>query len=175
MLANVSAILSALIHANGASRGRPVEAEAGASPPRPNFLRRILGMRFLVISIAVHIVLGLIAAVWVVQTYNVSRKLTFQSCPPSLNRATRPIEHKVQMAKKRSTMTAPAIKRIVSTGISKVTLPEMPAMPTSPTSPNQMAAASGASLGAAAGPMGTGGGSARATTCSVCALTTTRS
>lgn len=57
-------------------------------------------------------------------------------------------------------MTAPAIKRIVSTGISKVTLPEMPSMPTSPTTTNQMAGASGASLGAAAGPMGPGGGSA---------------
>ena len=138
----------------------PVETEAAVSPLRASWLRRVLGMRFLVISIAVHVVLGLIAAVWVVQNYNTPRKLTFQSGPPSPNRATRAIEHKVQMAKKQSTMTAPAIKRIVSTGISKVTLPEMPSMPTSPTTANQMAGASGASLGAAAGPMGPGGGSA---------------
>ncbi|HEY3664300.1 MAG TPA: hypothetical protein VGL24_14195 [Chthoniobacterales bacterium] len=137
-----------------------IETEAAATPPRMTWLRRVFGMRFLVISIAVHVVLGLIAAVWVVQQYNTARKLTFQSGPPSPNRATRSIEHKVQMAKKQSTMTAPAIKRIVSTGISKVTLPEMPSMPTSPTSPNQMAGAGGASLGASAGPMTAGGGAA---------------
>ncbi len=126
-------------------------------PPRAGWLRRILGMRFLVISIAVHVLLGLFAAVWVVQSYSANRKLTFKGGPPSPNKATRAIEHKVQMAKKQSTMTAPAMKRIVSTGISKVTLPEMPAMPKSPTTPNQMAGAMGAQVGAAGGPMGAAG------------------
>ncbi len=57
----------------------PVEAEAGAFPPRLNFLRRILGMRFLVISIAIHVVLGLIAAVWVVQNYNAASESPVRS------------------------------------------------------------------------------------------------
>ena len=69
----------------------PVETEAAVSPLRASWLRRVLGMRFLVISIAVHVVLGLIAAVWVVQNYNTPRKLTFQSGPPSPNRATRAV------------------------------------------------------------------------------------
>ena len=111
-------------------------------------------MRFLVISIAVHLLLGLGAAVWVVQSYTASRKLTFKGGPPSPNPSTRSMEHKVQMAKKQSTMSAPAMKRITSSGVSKVTLPDMPAMPHSASAPSKMAGASGTNPGLSAGPMG---------------------
>lgn len=133
----------------------PILKEAPPPPPsRASWFRRFLGMRFLVISIGVHLLLGLFAAVWVVQTYSANRKLTFKGGPPSPNKSTRAIEHKVQMAKKQSTTSAPAPKRIVSTGLSKVTLPEMPAMPSAATAPNKMAGAGGANVGLAAGPMG---------------------
>jgi len=49
------------------------------------------------------------------QVHNPTHKLTFKGGPPSPNRSERAIEHKVQMAKKQNTMSAPAIsKRIVT-------------------------------------------------------------
>ena len=69
----------------------------------------LLGSRFLMISIAAHLLFGLGAAYWVVQRYQANRKLTFKGGPPSPNPSTRALEHKVQMAKKQSTMSAPAI------------------------------------------------------------------
>src|SRR5215212_10894695 len=86
--------------------------------------------KFLLISIGVHVLFGLIAAVFVVQHYQATRKLTFKGGPPSPNPSTRALEHKVQMAKKQNTMSAPALaKKITTTGVAKVSLPEMPAMP----------------------------------------------
>src|SRR3954453_13808513 len=86
--------------------------------------------KFLMISIGVHVLFGLIAAVFVLQHYQTGRKLTFKGGPPSPNPSTRALEHKVQMAKKQSTMSASAMaKKIVSTGKAKITLPDMPALP----------------------------------------------
>src|SRR5207244_9901796 len=60
-----------------------------------------------------------------VQRYQANRKLTFKGGPPSPNPSTRALEHKVQMAKKQSTMSAPSLaKRITTTGLAKVALPE---------------------------------------------------
>ncbi len=138
----------------------PVQLETPAAKPPAGWLRRLMGMRFLFISIIVHLVLGLIAAVWVVQQYAATRKLTFKAGAPSPNRASRAIEHKVQMAKKQNMMSAPAVKRIVSTGAAKFTLPEMPAMPRAAVKPNQMAGATGMNLGALGGPAGAAASSA---------------
>lgn len=103
--------------------------------------------KFLVISIAVHVLFGVIAAVYVVQRAQAARKLTFKGGPPSPNPSTRAIEHKVQMAKKQSTMSAPSIsKRITTTGLSKVTLPDMPAMPKLAGAPAKMAGVGGADV-----------------------------
>ncbi len=123
---------------------------AAASPARRSLWSRLRNSRFLFISIVVHLVFGLIAAIYVVQVYSPQRKLTFKGGPPSPNRSERSIEHKVQMAKKQSTMSAPAVtKRIVTTGIAKVTLPEMPAMPrTNDAAPMKMAGVGGAGIGA---------------------------
>jgi hypothetical protein len=125
---------------------QPAQAAGG----RPSLWERIRGSRFLFISIVVHFLFGLGAAVYVVQVYNPQRKLTFKGGPPSPNRSERAIEHKVQMAKKQSTMSAPAFaRRIVTTGLAKVTLPAMPAMPNlSAPAPMKMAGASGSGIGA---------------------------
>src|SRR3954453_22812077 len=96
--------------------------------------------KFLMISIGVHVLFGLIAAVVVVQHYQATRKLTFKGGPPSPNPSTRALEHKVQMAKKQNTMSAPAMaKKITTTGVAKVSLPEMPAMPRLAAPPVKMA------------------------------------
>jgi hypothetical protein len=54
-------------------------------------------------------------------------------------------------------MSAPPIKRIVSTGASAITLPAMPTMPMSAAAPKTMAGASGTNLGLSAGPMAAAG------------------
>ncbi len=123
------------------------------------------GGKFLVISIAVHLLFGVGAAVWVVQQYQANRKLTFKGGPPSPNPSTRALEHKVQMAKKQSTMSAPTLnKRITTTGLSKVALPDMPAMPKVAAAPAKMASAGGTDSSFAMGAMtntgGSGGGGA---------------
>src|SRR3954468_12229330 len=116
--------------------------------------------KFLMISIGVHVLFGLVAAVFVVQHYQANRKLTFKGGPPSPNPSTRALEHKVQMAKKQSTMSAPAIaKKITTTGIAKVSLPEMPAMPKLGAPAVKMAGAGGTDVSFNAGTMAATGGS----------------
>ena len=122
--------------------------------------RKIFESRFLFISIVVHLLFAAVAAVVVVNRYQAARKLTFKGGPPSPNPSTRALEHKVQMAKKQSTMSAPSIaRRIVSTGVAKVSLPEMPAMPKLAAPPVKMAGAGGADVSFSAGGMTTSGGS----------------
>jgi hypothetical protein len=107
----------------------------------------IFDRKFLVISIAVHLLFGCFAAYVVVLRYQANRKLTFKAGPPSPNPSSRALEHKVQMAKRQSTMSAPAMARKITTkGISKVALPEMPAMPKLAAPPVKMAGAGGADV-----------------------------
>src|SRR3954465_1277106 len=101
--------------------GATVESAADTAVAKRKWFRRILDSRFLVISIAVHLLFFAIAAIVVVNRYQAARKLTFKAGPPSPNPSSRALEQKVQMAKKQSTMSAPAMaKRITSTGLSKV-------------------------------------------------------
>ena len=94
--------------------------------------RKMTERRFLFISVAVHLLIGIIAGIFVVQSIVAKRKLTFTSSPPSPNKSQRALEHKVTMAKKQNTMSAPAqAKRITSTGLAKVSLPDMPAISSS--------------------------------------------
>ncbi|MGZ5019896.1 MAG: hypothetical protein ACXWAV_05675 [Chthoniobacterales bacterium] len=145
-----------------------IDAPETVAPPPPQRRRwswKEFGGKFLVISIAVHLLFAAAAAVWVVQRYQATRKLTFKGGPPSPNPSTRALEHKVQMAKKQSTMSAPTLnKRITTTGLSKVTLPEMPAMPKVAAAPAKMASAGGTDSSFAMGAMtntgGSGGGGA---------------
>src|SRR5437764_2703138 len=116
--------------------------------------------KFLMISIGAHVLFGLIAAVFVVQHIQAGRKLTFKGGPPSPNPSTRALEHKVQMAKKQSSMSAPALaKKITTTGAAKVSLPEMPAMPKLGAPPVKMAGAGGTDVSFGAGSMAASGGS----------------
>jgi len=116
--------------------------------------------KFLMISIAVHVIFGLIAAVFVIQHVQAGRKLTFKGGPPSPNPSTRALEHKVQMAKKQSTMSAPSMaKKITTTGVAKVSLPEMPAMPKLAAPPVKMSGAGGTDVSFNAGSMSASGGS----------------
>ena len=130
---------------------------------RRSFWSRIRNSRFLFISILVHVLFGIGAAIYVVQVYSPQRKLTFKGGPPSPNHSERAIEHKVQLAKKQSTLSAPPInKRIMTTGIAKVTLPNLPSMPKqNEAAPMKMAGVGGAGIGlptAISGKEGSAGG-----------------
>jgi len=134
-------------------------AAAPTPPIKPEW--RKIGGKFLVISIALHVLFAVAAAYYVVQTITAKRKLTFRGGPPSPNPSQRSLEHKVQMAKKKNTMSAPMqTKRITTTGLAKVALPEMPAMPNSnPATMSKMAGMGGTGFGLSSiGALGTGGG-----------------
>ena len=140
-----------------------IEGPADVAPPTPAKRRwswKQFGGKFLFISIAVHLLFGLGAAVYVVQHYTAARKLTFKGGPPSPNPSARALEHKVQMAKKQSSMSAPqSAKRITTTGLSKVALPDMPAMPKLASAPTKMAGAGGTDVSFNPGGVITSGGS----------------
>jgi hypothetical protein len=144
----------------------PIEAEKPSAPKSARWWKwERVGGKFLIISIAAHLLFGGIATILVVQHYQAARKLTFKGGPPSPNPSTRAIEHKVQLAKKQSTMSAPAAtKRITTTGLSKVALPDMPAMPKLAAPPVKMAGAGGVDVsfnpGGATSSSGGGGGGA---------------
>ncbi len=123
-----------------------------AAPPRPRWYSwRRLGFNFLTVSLLVHLLFGAVATLWIVQTINTKRKLTFVASPPSPNRSTRATEHRVQMAQKQKTMSAPAqAKRVMTTATNaQVALPQMPAMPqlASVVTPARMGGAGAAGFG----------------------------
>lgn len=147
--------------AGAATDSLPKTPVTVAAPARRSLWARLRNSRFLFISIVVHVLFGIGAAVYVVQTFSPKRKLTFKGGPPSPNHSERALEHKVSLAKKQSTMSAPAVnKRILTTGISKVTLPEMPAMPKLDAAPSRMAGVGGAGFGMPSAMTGTQGASA---------------
>lgn len=140
--------------------GAAPESVAEIPVAKRRWYRKVFDSKFLFVSIVVHLLFAAVAAVVVVQRYQASRKLTFKAGPPSPNPSTRSLEHKVQMAKKQSTMSAPAMaKRITSTGFSKVSLPEMPAMPKLAAPPVKMSGAGGADVGFNPGGMTSSSGS----------------
>jgi hypothetical protein len=137
-------------------------AESGPKAPvrKRGWYWKLFDSKFLFISIVVHLLFGAVAAYVVVNRFQAARKLTFKAGPPSPNPSTRALEHKVQMAKKQSTMSAPSMaKRITSTAPSKVSLPEMPAMPKLAVPPVKMAGAGGADVSFNAGGMTASSGS----------------
>lgn len=140
-------------------------ASPSAPPPKRRFTtwQKILASKFLLISIVVHLLFGAGAAVYVVQRYQAGRKLSFQSGPQAVNPSSRALEHKVSMAKKKNTMSAPAqAKRITTAGLSKIALPEIVTMPNaSQVIPNRMGGIGGTGTGVGPGGlggMGSGGG-----------------
>lgn len=138
-------------------------ASPNGRPPRRGFWAKIIASKFLLVSIIVHVVFGLGATYYVVQSIQAKRKLQFAAGPPTSNPSKRALEHKVSMAKKTKTMSAPAqAKRITTTGLSKVALPDMPTMTTATdVIPNRMAGVGGIGQGfgvSGGGGMGGGGG-----------------
>ena len=136
-------------------------AAPAAGPSRRGLWVRIIASKFLVVSIAVHLLFGVGATLYVVQRYSANRKLTFQGGAPTTNPSKRAMEHQVSMAKKKNSMSAPAqAKRITTAGLSKIVLPDMPTMPTATTVvPNRMGGMGGVGTGMGpAGGMGGGGG-----------------
>ena len=100
-----------------------------AQSPQVGRVRRWLraGGGFLMVSLVVHGLLLLGAAVWVVQTVQAKRKLNFSAAPPTSGESARQLEYRVQTAKRTASMTPPpSSTRIVSTAADvKVALPEV--------------------------------------------------
>jgi len=160
----------------------PTEGEQGVSPnasvesgeeeqsekphfvhelPPPTLWEKITGWRgsFLVLSILFHVILIAIAAILVVQVVKGREKLKFTAPPPT--QANKSQEHKVQMAKKKTSMSAPSIsKRITSTAVNtSIALPAV--QMSSSSSPDLMSSVmsgmGGSGLGAGFGSSGGGG------------------
>ena len=116
----------------------------------------------LLISVVVHLVFGAGATYHVVQSYSAERKLTFKGGPKSPNPSERALQHRVQVEKRMQSQSQPAAvpKRVLTTGLAKVTLPEMPALPMPKTATNvpKMAGGGGAvNFAAGATAMSAGG------------------
>jgi hypothetical protein len=124
------------------------------SPPSKRaFWARLFAGKFLLVSIAAHVVFGLGATYFIVQRVQAKRKVTFQGGPPAVTASKRALEHKVSLAKKKNTGGAPPqAKRIVSAGIAKVSLPDLPSLPTATNSvPGMKASMGGAGFGTGVG------------------------
>ena len=136
-------------------------AHAENAPPPKTFRGRILASKFLIGSIAAHLLFGIGATYFIVQRYSEKRKVTFQSGPPSVNKSTRALEHKISMAQKKKTGGAPPqARRIATTGLSALALPDMPTTSTADTVvPGMAAGMGGAGFGLGMGfGSGMGGG-----------------
>ncbi len=140
----------------------PVTAVSATRVKQPSRGRiaAFIGGHFLLVSICVHLLFGVGATLYVVQIIQAKRKVTFQNGPPTLNPSTRVLEHKVAMAQKKKAGGAPPqARRIASTGLAKVSLPDMPSIPSATTVvPGMMAGMGGAGFGTGLG-FGSGMGS----------------
>lgn len=152
-----------------ASVSAPASAPVPSAAPVPTPAKRrwwrvFATKRFLFISIALHLLLGAGATVWIVQVAHQSRTQNFAAGPTASKAATRALEHQVKMAKKKNAMSAPlAVKRITTISPSKVALPAVPSVPVSqPVMPlaalSGMGAMPGAGFGLGSGFGGGGGG-----------------
>ncbi len=117
----------------------------------------------LIAVIAIHLILGGVATVWVVSKYTAARKLTFNAGPKSPNPSERALEHRVQLQKKMQTTSAPPVvpQRILTTGLAKVTLPPLPEIKAAEAAPRALmgAVGTGVSFGTGnAASLGGGGG-----------------
>ena len=139
------------------SLSRPPDA-----PRRPWYHWRRWGLNFLTLSILAHLFFGFLATYFIVQNIHAQRKQTFAGSQSSPGEPTRAMEHKVQMQKKKQTMSAPAAtKRITTASNMKVNLPAMPAMPAmNGVTPITMAGmgGTGIGLGMSRGSAGAAGG-----------------
>ena len=115
-------------------------------PPKARPAPRRFSPPVLIGVIVFHLLFGGVAAVWVVSRYSAARKLTFNAGPRSPNPSERALEHRVQLQRKMDTVSAPPMvpKRILSTGIAKLTLPPLPEIKPSTNAPPTMMSAGSA-------------------------------
>jgi len=128
--------------------------------PVPAKRRRWMLSPVLIVSIVLHLLFGLGAAVYVVSRYSAARKLTFQGGPKSPNPSERALQHRVQMERKMQTQSVPAAvpKRVLTTGLAKIELPPMPDIPVPKTAANAPTMAGGGAAGGFASAAVLGGG-----------------
>lgn len=121
---------------------------------------KIIAAKVLFLSILVHFLFITGATVWIVQTIYNQPKKEFKGGEEGANKRTRAVEHKVSMTKKKKSMTSPLqAKRVTTTSLSKMALPELPMMPNVATNtPVAMAGTGGMGVGGISGGMGNGGG-----------------
>ena len=98
-------------------------------PEKKRWSWKTFGARFLVISILLHLTFLGGATYLVVQHFTAKRVLTFKP-GPAAPPAPQTVEHKVHMQKDQAESAPQMAKRITTTGMGKITLPEMPEMPT---------------------------------------------
>jgi len=111
----------------------------------------------LIVSVVLHLLFAGGAGYYVVTRYSTARKLTFQGGPKSPNPAERALQHRVQMQQKTQSPLTAVPKRVLTTGLSKIALPEMPSLPgAKDATPPTMMAAGGLSTGSGAMPGGAG-------------------
>ena len=133
----------------------PAESPEATPPPKPIRWKRF-SLGTLGIAIVIHLVFGVAAGFWVVAVY-LPRQKQFAGTPKTPG-PPKEVQHSVQMAKKKNTMSAPAMpKRVtVNSTMAKIALPAMPTMPVSDVaSPTKIAGMGGTGMGAG---LGTGGG-----------------
>src|SRR5450755_2607755 len=95
------------------------------------------GANSMAISIFLHLLFGMGATFLVVEHFQ-KKHINFHATePPSQHTE---VEHKIELAKKNNVESAPPdLKRIVSTEVSPITLPEPPELPNDEASPSAMA------------------------------------
>lgn len=132
---------------------------------RPGLKARIMASRAFFISVIVHVVFVLAASALIVQQIQMKRKETFKPGPPAGAPTGKATQHKVAVAKmqKRSSGAPPSSKRIASTGISSIALPDMPTVAMSDGISKSMTAGMGGTgmgmgMGGAAASMSLGSG-----------------
>ncbi len=117
-----------------------------------------LGLNSLVLSVGVHLLFGVVAAFLVVQHFQ-KKHVNFRATEPPAPQTE--VEHKVQLAKKNNVESAPPdLKRITTTDVSPISLPDVPEVPpVDVVTPTQMAGVGVDGLtGLGTGPGGGGGG-----------------
>ena len=150
----------------------PAAEPIASTPPakRPRWWRAFATKRFLFISLAVHLLLGAGATVWIVQVTRPGHTASFTAGPAASKAATHALEHQIKLTKRKNAMSAPlAVKRITTISPSKVALPAMPKMtvsqPVVPVAMSGMNALPGMGFGLGSGlGGGSGGGGGGATT-----------
>ncbi|MEI8340556.1 MAG: hypothetical protein WCH43_03345 [Verrucomicrobiota bacterium] len=125
----------------------PARKQAKRYSQKPKrFLHAILAGRFLIVSILIHLLFIGGATIWVVQKYYTKPKIEFKGGERGANQIMRAFEYKIQVAKKKQTMSKTPIqtRRVTTKAFSKVSIPDVPLAPsTGEIGPIQIGGATG--------------------------------